>query len=227
MSTADADPVRVIIVDDEPLIRSGFRYVLGVDPGIEIVGEASDGAEAVELVRLRRPNVVLMDVRMPRMGGAEATLEIVAHTPATRVLAMTSFDAEDQLVRMLAAGATGYLLKDEAPDRILDAVKRTATGEAVVSGRSTAQLIRRAVQSEGGLQRETAVERVAVLTERERQVAIHVARGATNQEIAQALHISAATVKTHLEQVLAKLAVRNRVQVSIVLERAGLGPADV
>lgn len=219
-------PVRVLVVDDEPLIRSGFRFVLGVSPSIEIVGEASDGAAAVAFVRAHRADVVLMDVRMPGVSGPEATAAIVAQSES-RVLAMTSIDSEDQLLRMLSAGASGYLLKDESPERIVDAVLRTAAGDTVVSGRSTAQLVRRAVATEGGTGRYAAERRVDKLTGRERDVAVGVARGETNQEIAATLHISAGTVKTHLEQVFTKLGVRSRVQVGIILERAGLGPAEI
>ncbi|WP_247623630.1 response regulator [Microbacterium galbinum] len=226
MTGFDDSPVRVLIVDDEPLIRSGFRFVLGADPSIEVVAEASDGAAAIELVRTHRPDVVLMDVRMPVMDGPEATAAIVAESGA-RVLAMTSLDAEGQLVRMLIAGALGYLLKDESPTRIIDAVRRTAAGESVFSAQSTAQLVRRAVEGEQGQGRAAAVARISVLTERERDVAVRVASGATNQEIGAALHIAPGTVKTHLEQVFAKLAVRNRVQVGVLLERAGHGPIDV
>ncbi len=200
--------------------------MLGVDPSIEIVGEASDGAAAVALVRAHRPDVVLMDVRMPGVSGPEATAAIVSQS-GSRVLAMTSIDSEDQLLRMLSAGASGYLLKDESPERIVDAVRRTAAGDTVVSGRSTAQLVRRAVANESGVGRIVAEERVSVLTERERDVAKGVARGETNQQIGATLHISAATVKTHLEQVFAKLGVRSRVQVGIILERAGLGPTEL
>jgi len=170
--------------------------------------------------------VVLMDVRMPGVGGPEATAAIVAQSDS-RVLAMTSLDSEDQLLHMLSVGASGYLLKDESPERIVDAVLRTAAGDTVVSGRSTAQLVRRAVQSEGGMGRRAAEERVATLTGRERDVAQGVARGETNQEIGAILHISAGTVKTHLEQVFAKFGVRSRVQVGVILERAGLGPVDI
>ena len=227
MTTAPVPaPVRVLVVDDEQLIRSGFRFVLAVHPGIEVIGEAADGAEAIEFVRAHRPDVVLMDVRMPVLGGPEATSVVVTQSDA-RVLAMTSIDAEDQLLRMLSAGASGYLLKDESPERIVDAVLRTAGGETVVSGRSTAQLVRRVVESEGGSGRTSAQERVAALTERERDVAVGVAAGGTNQEIGVALHISSGTVKTHLEQVFAKFGVRSRVQVGVILERAGLGPVDV
>ena len=227
MVTADVESrVRVLIVDDEPLIRNGFRFVLAVDPAIEVVGEAPDGAAAIELVRRHRPDVVLMDVRMPGIDGAQATATIVAESSA-RVLAMTSIDAEGQLMRMLLAGASGYLLKDESPARIVDAIHRTAQGDTVFSAQSTAQLVHRAVESEGGAGRQAANARIAGLTERERDVAILVASGATNQEVGAALHISAGTVKTHLEQVFAKLGVRNRVQVGVILERAGLGPSDV
>lgn len=214
------------MVDDEPLIRSGFRFVLGVDPSIDLIGEAADGASAVAFVRERHPDVVLMDVRMPGMSGPEATAAIVSQSDA-RVLAMTSIDAEDQLLRMLSAGASGYLLKDESPERIVDAVLRTAAGDTVVSGRSTAQLIRRAVATEGDEMRRIAAERITVLTARERDVARGVARGETNHEIGVTLHVSAGTVKSHLEQVFVKLGVHSRVQVGIILERAGLGPADI
>lgn len=227
MTTVDVEPrVRVLLVDDEPLIRSGFRFVLSVDPSIEIVAEAADGSSAIDMVRRHRPDVVLMDVRMPVMDGPQATEVIVAESGA-RVLAMTSIDAEGQLMRMLIAGASGYLLKDEAPHRILDAVRRTALGDTVFSAQSTAELVRRAVDGEGGVGRRAATDRVAVLTDREREVAVGVAAGETNQEIGVSLHISAGTVKTHLEQIFAKLGVRNRVQVGVILERAGLGPADI
>lgn len=227
MNTPDAlSHVRVLIVDDEPLIRSGFRFVLSVDPSIDVVGEAAGGAAAIELVRLHRPDVVLMDVRMPGVGGPEATAAIVARSDAY-VLAMTSIDSEDQLLRMLTAGASGYLLKDESPARIVDAVRRTAEGDTVISGRSTAQLVRKAVENEGGSGRRAAEGRVATLTSRERDVAEGVARGATNHEIGVALHIAPGTVKTHLEQVFAKLGARNRVQVGVIFERAGLGPLDL
>lgn len=218
--------MRVLIVDDEPLIRNGFRFVLAVDHEIEVIGEAPDGASAIDMVRRHRPDVVLMDVRMPGIDGPQATATIVAESGA-RVLAMTSIDAEGQLMRMLVAGASGYLLKDEAPKRIIDAIHRTALGETVFSAQSTAQLVRRAVEAEGGAGRQGATLRIAALTERERDVAARVASGATNQEVGAALHISAGTVKTHLEQVFAKLGVRNRVQVGVIFERAGLGPLDV
>lgn len=219
-------PVRVLIVDDDQLVRSGLRFVLKTDPAVEVVGECADGASAVEAVRAHHPDVVLMDVRMPGVSGIDATVTIVEQSKS-RVLAMTSFDSEDQLLRMLAAGASGYLLKDDPPERIVHAVRRTANGETVVSGRSTAQLISHAVEREGGLERQSAMQRVAALTSREQEVARGVASGATNPQIGTALHISAGTVKTHLEQVFAKLGVHNRVQVGIILERAGLGPSDV
>ncbi|MGB3731000.1 response regulator [Microbacterium sp.] len=227
MTTDAADaPLRVLIVDDDQLVRSGLRFVLRADAGIDVVGEAADGAAAVEAVRAHHPDVVLMDVRMPGISGIEATATIVAQSDS-RVLAMTSFDSEDQLMHMLKAGASGYLLKDDPPGLIVDAVRRTALGETVVSGRSMAQLVRSAVEKEGGSGRQAALERIGALTERERAVARGVASGATNQEIGGELHISAGTVKTHLEQVFAKLGARNRVQVGVILERAGLGPAEV
>lgn len=221
MTTDDGAAVRVIIVDDEPLIRSGFRFVLSADPGIEIVAEAADGAEGIDLVRQHRPDVVLMDVRMPGVGGIEATRAIVAQT-SSRVLAITSIDSGDQLMQMLAAGASGYLLKDEPPLRIVDAVQRTALGDAILSSRSAAQLIRRAVMHDAGEERARSRSAIDALTPRERDVAAGVARGETNQEIGAALFISPGTVKTHLEQVFAKLRVRNRVQVGVIFAQAEL-----
>lgn len=217
--------VRVLLVDDEPLIRNGFRYVLATDPAIQVVGEVADGAAAIEFVRAHRPDVVLMDVRMPGMAGPEATAIIVEQS-SSKVLAMTSIDTEDQLVRMMGAGASGYLLKDESPAHIIEAIRRTALGETVMSSASAAHLVRRVV-SDQSVARRDALERVALLTQREREVARGVAAGATNERIGADLHIAAGTVKTHLEQIFAKLGVRNRVQVGIILERAGLGPAGV
>ena len=225
MTDADANPaVRVLLVDDEPLIRSGFRFVLAADPAIEVIGEAADGGAAIEFVRVHRPDVVLMDVRMPGIAGPEATAVIVAQS-AARVLAMTSIDTEDQLMRMLEAGASGYLLKDESPARIIEAIRRTALGDTIVSSASAAQLVQRVVADQGGESRREAAQRVALLTDRERDVARGVATGATNDEIGAELHIAAGTVKTHLEQVFHKLGARNRVQVGVILERAGMGPA--
>lgn len=219
-------PVRVLLVDDEHLVRQGLRLVLGTDPTIDVIGEASDGAEAIEAVRAHRPDVVMMDVRMPGMSGAQATESILAQS-AVRVLAITGLRAEEHLLQMLRVGASGYLLKDESPARILDAVHRTAAGETIVSALGTAQLIRLAVAGDGDTERKAALARIETLTERERTVALSVASGATNQEIGAGLHISAGTVKTHLEQVFAKLGVRGRLQVGILVERAGLGPVDI
>ncbi|MFT4260759.1 response regulator [Microbacterium sp.] len=191
-----------------------------------MVGEAADGAAAVALVRLRRPDVALMDVAMPGVDGIDATAAIVAES-STRVLAMTSIDAEGQLVRMMHAGASGYLMKDESPERIIEAVHRTAQGDIAMSAHSMAQLVRRVIEGEGGTGRQQAASRIADLTDRERGVAERVASGATNHEIGAALHISPGTVKTHLEQVYSKLGVRGRVQVGVIFERAGLGPAEI
>lgn len=221
MTIDDGVAVRVLIVDDELLIRNGFRFVLSADPTIDVIGEAADGAAAIELVLRHRPDVVLMDVRMPGVGGVAATREIVAQS-AARVLAITSIDAEDQLMQMLAVGASGYLLKDEPPTRIIEAVHRTAQGDAILSSRSAEQLIGRVVANAGGPVRDTAAGLIAMLTARERDVAAGVARGQTNHEIGRTLHISAGTVKTHLEQVFAKLGARNRVQVGVIFAQAGL-----
>ncbi len=222
-----ARPIRVIVVDDEPLIRSGLRHVMQIDAGIDVVGEAGDGAAALSVAAAHRPDVVLMDVRMPGMAGPEATEALLGRMPAARVLAITSFDAEEQLLRMLTSGAIGYILKDEEPHRIIDAVRRAAAGEAILSPRSTAQLIKRVVAREDRGLREDAAARFERLTEREREIARRVAEGRTNAEIGGQLHLAAATVKTHLEQIHLKLGVRNRQLVAVLAERAGLGPAEL
>lgn len=226
MTVSDRPPVRVLLVDDEPLILSGFRHVLRNDEHIDVVADARDGSEAIEKVRMHQPDVVLMDIRMPGMSGIEAT-SIITQQSSARVLAVTSLNTDAHLLDMLIAGATGYLLKTESPAFIIDAVHRTAAGEAVFSGPSAAKLARQAVANEGGARRREAVELTDRLTPREREVAQAVARGYTNHQIGAALHISPGTVKTHLEQVFNKFGVDNRVRVGIILERAGLGPADL
>ncbi|WP_298039220.1 response regulator [uncultured Microbacterium sp.] len=219
-------PVRVLIVDDEQLVRFALRAILTSDPSIEVIGEASDGAAAIEQVRMHRPDVVLMDVSMPGVAGPQATEAIIAQSSA-KVLAMTGLRAEEHMLQMLRVGASGYLLKDEPPQRIIEAVRRTAAGEPVLSAVNAAQLVRLVVADEGGTERGAALARIEGLTERERDVALGVAAGATNQEIGARLHIAPGTVKTHLEQVFVKLGVRGRLQVGMLVERAGLGPVDI
>lgn len=215
-------PVRVLLADDQELLRTGFRMILSAQPDLEVVGEAVDGADAVRQVGRLRPDVVLMDVRMPGMDGIEATAAITATQP-TRVLVLTTFDLDEYAFAALRAGASGFLLKDVPPAALADAIRSVAAGDAVVSPRITRQLLDRFAAR---LPATSAPARddgaLATLTDREREVFAEVARGHTNGEIAGRLHLSEATVKTHLTRVLAKLALRDRVQIVIFAYQNGL-----
>lgn len=215
-----------MIVDDDGMARVGLRGILETADDIDVVAEAADGSTAVELARAHRPDVVLMDVRMPGMPGPEAAAAVLAQIE-TRIVAITSFDTEDYVFRMIEAGASGFLLKDTPPLDIIQAVRTIAAGDSVISPRSTAHLVRRFASAAGASARRTAVERFETLTARERDIVVHVASGATNDEIAAALHLSLATVKTHLEQARIKLGARNRSLVGVMVERAGFGPAEI
>jgi DNA-binding NarL/FixJ family response regulator len=212
----------VALVDDQPMMRAAFRTILESD-GIEVVGEAGDGDEAVALARRVRPDVVLMDVRMPGRDGVDATAEIVATLDDVRVLVLTTFDDDEALYGALAAGAAGFLLKNSTPEDVLRAVRRVAAGDAVldptVAGRVFARFARRGTPTvdPSGLDR---------LTERERDVLALIACGLTNGEIAQRLGVGEATSKTHVSRVLAKLGVRDRVQAVIYAYETGFAPTD-
>ena len=215
-------PVRVLLADDQELLRMGFRMILSAQPDLEVVGEAVDGADAVRQTGRLQPDVVLMDVRMPGMDGIEATAQITAAHPA-RVLVLTTFDLDEYAFAALRAGASGFLLKDVPPDALAGAIRSVAAGDAVITPRITRQLLDR---FSGRLPPMGAappdVDALATLTEREREVFAEVARGHTNGEIAARLHLSEATVKTHLTRVLAKLALRDRVQIVIHAYQNGL-----
>jgi DNA-binding NarL/FixJ family response regulator len=218
--------IRVLLADDQELLRTGFRMILQAQPDLEIVGEAVDGADAVRLVRRLAPDVVLMDVRMPGTDGIAATEQITAAT-TTRVLVLTTFDLDEYAFAALRAGASGFLLKDVPPPALAAAIRAVAAGDAVVSPRITRQLLDRfsphlpdPAAHAGSIRDGSPV--LARLTEREREVFGEVARGGTNAEIAARLHLSEATVKTHLTRVLAKLALRDRVQIVIFAYEHGL-----
>lgn len=215
---------RVFIVDDDALVRQGLRGILDAADDIEVIGEASGGAEAVELARRHRPDVVLMDVRMPGMPGDEATRLLHEVVSTSAVIAITSFDSADYVFRMLEAGAVGFLLKDADPADFGKAVRAVMSGEGFVSPRSTAHLLSRFAGGGDHAARRDAQARFARLSPRERDVAVLVAEGASNPEIAEALHLSIATVKTHLEQARITLGARNRALVCVAVERAGFGP---
>ena len=212
--------IRVAVVDDQDLVRSGFVVLLNSDPGIEVVGEASDGVDAVSLCHRTVPDVVLMDVRMPRMDGLEATRRILADPAcaATRVLILTTFDEDELVVEALRAGASGFLLKDTRPAQLLEAIGVVASGDALLAPRVTKRLIERFAALPA------AADRPADdgLTDREREVLVTVAQGLSNQEIAERLHMGYGTVKTHVSHLLTKLQSRDRAQLVMVAYESGL-----
>ncbi|KSW23714.1 response regulator transcription factor [Cellulomonas sp. B6] len=214
-------PVRVVLVDDQALLRAGIGTILSAHPGIEVVGEAGTGAEAVDLVRATRPDVVCMDVQMPDMDGLEATRRLVADPDVlAAVVILTTFNREDYLVEALRAGAVGYLLKTSRPEQLTDAVLRAAAGEGLLAPEVTRAVIARAVQDRPATR--PAPEQVVPLTEREGEVLVLVARGLNNDEIAAELVVSRATVKTHVSNLLAKLGLRDRVQAVVYAHEHGL-----
>ena len=207
-------PIRVVVVDDHDLVRAGVAMVLSQRDDLEVVGEAGDGEQAVAQVARHRPDLVLMDVRMPRVDGIEATRRILATHPAVRVIILTTFDAEELVHGALRAGASGFLLKDTRPGDLVEAVRVVHRGDALLAPSVTRRLLDRFAAAPGPGD-EVAVQRLAVLTEREREVLSLMARGASNLEVAAALFVSEATVKTHVGAILRKLAARDRVQAVI------------
>jgi DNA-binding NarL/FixJ family response regulator len=215
-------PVRVLVADDQALVRGSFRVLVDTAPDLQAVGEAGTGAEAVELARKERPDVVLMDVRMPGMDGIEATRRIVGEpaTPEVRVLILTTFDLDEYVYAALRAGASGFLLKDTPPADLLAAIRVVAGGDALLAPAITRRLIVEfASRPEPGLR---PIAALGDITEREREVLTLVARGLANAEIAAALHVSLATAKTHVSRLLTKLSARDRAQLVIVAYETGL-----
>ncbi len=226
--------IRVLLADDQPLVRAGLRVLIADTDGIEVIGEAATGAQAVQLARDTRPDVVVMDIRMPGMDGIEATRLITAGGQPPRVVILTTFDEDDYVYGALRAGASGFLVKDMALDDILAAIRVAAAGDALIAPGVTRRLIARfasmassAAPSSGSPAPAQSRRQLSGVTEREREVLTLVGRGMSNKEIAGSLSISAATAKAHVARLLAKLGARDRVQLVIVAYAAGLVPQSI
>jgi DNA-binding NarL/FixJ family response regulator len=217
--------IRVLLVDDQPLLRTGFRLILEGEQDIAVVGEAGDGAQAVELTRTLMPEVVLMDIRMPGVDGIEATRRIVREGAAThdpRVLILTTFDLDEYVVEAVRAGASGFLLKDAPPEDLVTAIRIVANGDAIVAPSVTRRLLDRFATRLPSMRESAPPRGLKMLTERELEVLRHVARGLSNAEIAKELVVSETTIKTHVGNLLAKLGLRDRVQAVVFAYETGL-----
>ncbi|MDQ6641648.1 MAG: response regulator transcription factor [Actinomycetota bacterium] len=224
------EPTRVLVVDDDPLVRSGLALILGGAADLAVVGQAENGQEALDLVATERPDVVLMDIRMPVLDGLEATEQLCEDgndEGVPRVIVLTTFGADEYVVRALGAGASGFLLKDTPPAEIVAAIRTVAAGEKMLSPQALAGLIRQVTERAGPDRTEAARAsaarvRLERLTDREREVAVAVGQGLSNADIARALFLSVPTVKAHIGRLFTKLEVDNRVQIAICVHDAGL-----
>jgi DNA-binding NarL/FixJ family response regulator len=212
--------VRVLLVDDDALVRAGLRMILSSAEDLEVVGEADDGVRAVAAVREHRPDVVLMDLRMPEMDGITATAALRRLDAPPHVIVLTTFQADEQVMSALRAGAVGFLVKDTPPAEIVTAVRLVASGEAMLSPSVTRTLLSHVGDTEAAERRRSAARRLATLTDREREVAAAIGSGASNAEVAASLFMSEATVKAHVSRLFSKLDVANRVQIAIVVHDA-------
>lgn len=213
-------PVRVVVVDDDALVRAGLTMMLDGAAGISVVGDAADGDEVMALVDSRAPDVVLMDLRMPRVNGIVATRRLRGRPSPPEVIVLTTFDSDENVLRALRSGASGFLLKDSPPPQIVEAIRRVAAGDPILSPSITRRLMERAAVEAGSYER--ARSALAGLSERERDVALAVGQGRTNAEIAADLFMSVATVKAHITRILAKLELGNRTQVALLVHDADL-----
>ena len=221
-AAAERRPIRVMLVDDDPIVRMGLRHMLSVAPDIEVVSEVSDGDEVISGVQAHRPDVIVLDVRMARMGGLEAVSAVKARPEAPKVLMFTVFDHDDVAGRAIGAGADGFLLKTASPEEIRKGIRDVAAGLGAVSPKTAAQLFTMVREDSVSAQRAEAARLVAGLTEREQEVVGGLARGLSNAELARELFVSETTVKTHLGSAFAKLRVDNRAQAAVLADRAGL-----
>ena len=215
--------IRVLLVDDQALVRAGFRMILDAEPEIDVVGEASDGREAIDQVRSLRPDVVLMDIRMPELDGLEATRRLMTGhgDDAPKVLMLTTFDLDEYVYEALRAGASGFLLKDTPPEQLVGAIEVVAQGEALLSPSITRRVISEFVKG-AGPKPQAQFPRLSDLTARELEVLMSIARGLSNAEIARELFVSETTVKTHVARILMKLGLRDRVQAVVLAYEAGV-----
>ena len=221
--TAGAAPIRILVVDDDPLVRSGLSMILGGASSLVVVGQAADGRAGLAAVAEYCPDVVLIDIRMPVMDGIEATAALVALPDPPKVIVLTTFDADDYVLRALAAGADGFLLKDTPPEDIVAAIQKVAAGDPMLSPSVTSTLIDQVRAQHSPDRSAPALARMSLLTEREHEVALAVGRGLSNAEIAQELFLSVPTVKAHIGRLFSKLGVENRVQIALCVHDAGLG----
>jgi DNA-binding NarL/FixJ family response regulator len=211
-----AGPIRVLLVDDQALVRGGLRLILDAEPDLEVVGEAADGDEGVRVAHETRPDIVLMDVRMPTVDGITATAQLLGELPGTRVVMLTTFDLDEYVVDAFRAGASGFVLKTAPPPQLVAAIRTVHTGDALIAPASTRRLI------EHGARPDAAGPELDVLTARERDVLALLARGLSNAEIADTLVVESSTVKSHVASLLAKLDVRDRVQAVVYAYEHGL-----
>jgi len=213
--------IRVLLIDDDPLVRAGLRMILSSAEDLTVVGEVRDGAQAVQAVREHRPDVVLMDIRMPELDGISATKQLRELPQPPQVIVLTTFHLDDYVIRALRVGASGFLLKDTPPTDIVNAIRVVATGEAMLSPAVTRTLLARLADTAINDRRAAATARLAALSDREREVAVAVAAGGSNADIAAQLYLSEATVKAYVSRLLTKLDAANRVQIAILVHDAG------
>ena len=211
---------RVVLVDDEALVRSGLRLILEGDPTLTVVGEAADGRAAIGIIRDTTPDVILMDIRMPHLDGLAATEQLLAALPELKIIVLTTFDTDDLVLKALRLGASGFLLKDTPPAELIEAVQKVAAGQTILSQPVITQLIEAVAGQPEPERRAGAARRLALLTAREREVALLISEGRSNAEIADRFFVSITTVKTHVGKILDKLAVDNRVQIAICVHSA-------